>query len=120
LEWEYLPYFLFFFLTWTTCQISLYSGGIATNLIPGLSTRKSILVLGLIMIILAFIGIINYFKNWLILLNRLFAPMLGIDLINYFFYQNKSEINKINWPAILSLFISLFTTPLLVETDFQP
>ncbi len=100
--------------TWITCQVSLYSGGLAVaNLFPRVNNKKGTLFLGLVMIMLAVLKVINYFEVWLLLLENLFTPMLAIALIKFFFFSNRLTIKKIDWSALLSLAISFLLNMIL-------
>jgi NCS1 nucleoside transporter family len=77
--------FVIVFSTWTTNDLNLYSGGLAlTNVVPALSRWQNTLVLGVAGTGLAMMRITENFPTFLELLTNVFAPLIGVALVDYF------------------------------------
>ncbi len=99
--------------TWTTIQVSIYSASLSLdNLIPNLSRKNAIIIIGLILITISSLNIINFFESWLIILDNLFAPMIIITLIKYFYF-NEEKIKNIDFKVITSIGFSLILNNLI-------
>jgi NCS1 nucleoside transporter family len=103
--------------TWTTIQASIYSASLSlSGLLPAITRKTGTLLIGFILILLAVINIMNFFELWLLLLNNLFAPMIAVSLLKYFFYPDNKP-KRVDWKVVLSIFgsillVNLITTPL--------
>jgi len=77
--------FVIVFSTWTTNDLNLYSGGLAlTNIVPMLTRWQNTLVLGAAGTALAMLRITQNFTTFLELLTSVFAPLVGVALVDYF------------------------------------
>ena len=95
---------LLVFSTWTTNQVSLYSGGLAlANLFPRLDRRAGTLLLGLLATALALAGVAEHFEGWLLLLNYLFTPLVGVLFAEILFPRPRGYAQAINWPALAAV-----------------
>ncbi len=73
------------FATWTTNDINLYSSGLAlTNIFPRFSRWQNTLLVSLIGTTVAALRISEHFGDFLLLLNYVFVPLVGIVLCDYF------------------------------------
>jgi purine-cytosine permease-like protein len=82
--------FVIVFSTWTTNDLNLYSGGLAlTNIVPALSRWQNTLILGIAGTILAMMRITEHFTMFLELLTNIFAPLVGVALVDYFAVRKK-------------------------------
>ncbi len=96
--------FLLIFSTWTTSQVSLYSGGLAlANLFPRLDRRAGTLLLGLLATALALANITEHFEGWLLLLNYLFTTLVGVLVAGILFPAPRTNTPAINWPALAAV-----------------
>lgn len=90
--------------TWTTGQVSLYSGGLAlANLFPRLDRRAGTLLLGLLATAMALGGAAEHFEGWLLLLNYIFTPMVGVLLAGIFLSPPPKNVPAVSWPALAAV-----------------
>ena len=81
--------FVIVFSTWTTNDLNLYSGGLAlTNIVPALSRWQNTLLLGAAGTAVAMLRITEHFPIFLESLTNVFAPLIGVALVDYFVIRN--------------------------------
>ncbi len=119
--------FIIVFSTWTSNDISLYSGGLAlTNIVPKLDRWQNTLILSLAGTGIAMLRITEHFTTFLELLGVIFGPLVGIMLADYYLihkcrldvkvYPNRN-INLISWSvAIVGTLVALFTPEYLIAS----
>ena len=96
--------FFLIFSAWTTSQVSLYSGGLAlANLLPRLDRRAGTLLLGLLSTALALAGVAEHFEGWLLLLNYLFIPLVGVLAAEILFPAPRPNTPAVSWPALAAV-----------------
>lgn len=92
--------------SWTTIQVSLYSGSLATiSIFPKLSRKKITVILGSIIIIFSIYRILANFEIWLLLLDNLFSPIIAIAL--YKIISAKFSAIKLDMKAIIAIIAGL-------------
>ena len=85
--------------TWTTNVDNAYSGGLSLTNMLGLSSDKryiATIIAGIIGIILAITGILDYFIDFLLLLTKGVTPVAGVMISDYWI---KSKGKASNWHA---------------------
>ncbi|MGB8060719.1 MAG: cytosine permease [Candidatus Sulfotelmatobacter sp.] len=79
--------------SWTANNSNLYSSGLAlANIFPTLSRWQSTALMGALGTILAALRVTRYFGSFLLVLSRLFSPLIGILLCDYFLVR-RSRLN---------------------------
>lgn len=84
-------------VTWTTNVINVFSAGLALNNLFGLSEKhisKVTLVAGIIGVILASIGVMNSFMDFLNLLTVTVPPVAGVIIADFFIVKKDSTSNN--------------------------
>lgn len=101
--------------TWTTIQVSIYSGSLAlNNILPVITRKKAAVILGIILISFAIMNIMQFFEQWLLLLDNVFAPMIAITLVRYFFHKEElMKYKNVQWTSFIPVFISIYLTRFL-------
>ena len=86
--------------TWTSQMINSYTGGIALGALFNDTSEKSrkklTIVFSLIGIVLAFLGIMDYFLDFLYLLALLVPAIAGVIVVHFFIFKNARTI-KSGW-----------------------
>lgn len=86
--------------TWTTNVTNAYSGGVAFAKILGWDEKeenKAVLIAGSIGILLAVVGILNYFTAIMNLLTALIPPIAGVMIASYWVVNRG---NPFNWKPV--------------------
>lgn len=111
-----LPALLLLILsTWTTIQVSLYSGSLAaTNIFPNLSRTKANISLGTFMILISLYHLLSNFENWLLLLDNIFSPLIAISL--YKINTSNFSREKIDWKAFTAIILALLLKHITAST----
>lgn len=94
--------------TWTSNVINVYSSGLAFNNLFKLKETqryKTTLIVGLVGIVLAAIGILSQFMNFISMLTITITPIAGVMISDYFIAKTYTEKPKnFNWKGIFSWF----------------
>ena len=92
--------------TWTSNVINIYSSGLAFTNLGGLaetSRSKITLLAGGAGLILAAIGIMDHFMEFITALTITITPVAGVIISDYFICRTYKEVtSKFNWTGILS------------------
>lgn len=99
--------------TWTTNSINAYCGGlnlVMTFDLPDNRRRESTMVAGLLGIILAVIGILDYIVPFLSILSYVFSPIGGVMIADYWIVgkgkkENWHSQEGVNWTGVSSTII---------------
>ena len=101
--------------TWTTMACDAYTGGLAITSLLHLSGKRraaATAIAGIVGILLAVFGIMNYFTNFLDLMASCIPPVAGIMITDYWILmhgrpENWKERPGIHWVGIISLLIGV-------------
>ncbi|UII78794.1 cytosine permease [Flagellimonas sp. CMM7] len=93
--------------TWTSNVINMYSSGLAFNGLLNLteaSRPKTTIIVGIAGIVLAAIGLLENFMDFINLLTTTVVPIAGILVADYFLSKGKNQENtsNFNWIGIVS------------------
>ncbi len=93
--------------TWTSNVMNMYSSGLAFNGLLKLketSRAKTTIIVGVVGIILAAIGLLENFMDFINLLTTTVAPIAGVLAADYFLSKKRSKekSSDFNWIGILS------------------
>jgi cytosine permease len=92
--------------TWTSNVMNIYSSGLAFNNLLKLGDKnrsKTTLIVGLVGIMLAAVGILSNFMNFISILTITITPIAGVMLSDYFISKTYQETpKKVNWIGIVS------------------
>lgn len=92
--------------TWTSNVINVYSSGLAFNNLLNLGNEnrsKTTLIVGVFGIILAALGVLSYFMNFISLLTITITPIAGVMISDYFISKTyKEDALSFNWKGIFS------------------
>jgi len=108
--WGIFAMFVIVFATWTTNDNNLYSAALAFNsMFPKVHKWLLTVIGGGCGIILALLGILNQFMNWLIILG-VTVPPIGMVMATDFFlfrsreysFDNLNKIPSIRWQSVVS------------------
>lgn len=112
--------------TWTTNVTNVYSGGVAFAKILGWDEKyesRAVLIAGAVGILLAIIGILNYFTPIMNLLTALIPPIAGVMIASYWII-NRGDPHKWapvkgwNWLGVASWLIGAVPAAVPVVTGF--
>lgn len=108
-----------FLSTWTTNDVNVYSGALATNpFVPTIARWKLAAGIGVFGTLFAVLGIFEHFMSWLIFTGNLYAPMAGVFVADYWLdkkrYAQLDKMPAFRWPQLISwlggLAVGLCTT----------
>lgn len=107
--------------TWTSNVMNMYSSGLAFNTMFNLSeeTRaKTTIIVGLVGIVLAALGILNHFIDFITLLTITVTPIAGILASDYFVSKDHSNPTTVdfNWKGIVA-WVAGIIVMLLIESE---
>lgn len=92
--------------TWTSNVMNVYSSGLAfTNLFQLPDSKRSMvtLLVGLVGVLLAAAGLIDYFMEFINLLTITVTPVAGVVISDYFLSKSFTEKSiRFNWKGMLS------------------
>ena len=105
--------FILIFATWTTMASDAYVAGLAfTSLLrmPGNKRSLATAIAGVIGIVLAMVGFLSYFTNFLDLLASAIPPLAGVMMADYWFkfkgsvdgWREQMDCRNFNWAGIIS------------------
>lgn len=107
--------------TWTSNVINVYSSGLAFNNLFNLreaNRSKTTLIIGLFGILLAALGVLAHFMNFISLLTITITPIAGVLISDYYLSKTYQESPKnVNWIGIIAWFsgvaiMLLMTSPI--------
>jgi cytosine permease len=119
--WSFFALFTIVFATWTTNDNNLYSAALALNsLFPKTAKWRVTLIAGICGTILAMLGILSHFMNWMLVLSVSIPPIGAVMAVDFFLFRRyaydpavESELPAVRWQAFASwgfgLFIGLLT-----------
>ncbi|WP_103070212.1 cytosine permease [Aquimarina sediminis] len=97
--------------TWTSNVMNVYSSGLAFNGLLKLEDdfrSKTTLVVGLIGILLAAIGVLSHFMNFITILTITITPIAGVMISDYYLSKTYTEdVKKVNWKGVISWMIGV-------------
>jgi cytosine permease len=108
--WGIFAMFVIVFATWTTNDNNLYSAALAFNsMFPRIHKWLLTVIGGACGIILALLGILNQFMNWLIILGVTVPPIGMVMAVDFFLFRSKDykfenldKLPSVRWQSILS------------------
>jgi cytosine permease len=119
LGFPFLAMSILILATWTSNVINCYSSGLAFNNLFQLgdaSRSTTTLIVGLIGILLAAIGVLSQFMNFITILTITITPIAGVMISDYFISKTYQETpDNFNWKGIISW--SIGVTVMLVMTS---
>ncbi len=119
--WSFFALFTIVFATWTTNDNNLYSAALALNsLFPKTAKWRVTVIAGTCGTILAMLGILSQFMNWMLVLSVSIPPIGAVMAADFFLFRRyaydpkvESELPAVRWQAFASwgfgLFIGLLT-----------
>ena len=107
--------------TWTSNVVNIYSSGLAFNTLlnlPEKSRARTTLIAGSVGLLLAAIGIINYFMGFISFLTVTVTPIVGVIVSHYYLGRSTDTANdkSFNWKGIVSWLIGVLSM-LLITND---
>lgn len=119
--WSFFALFTIVFATWTTNDNNLYSAALALNsLFPKTAKWRLTAIAGACGTILAMLGILSQFMNWMLVLSVSIPPIGAVMAVDFFLFRRyaydpevESELPAVRWQAFASwgfgLLIGLLT-----------
>ncbi len=105
--------------TWTTNVVNAYSGGLAiSKLFKNAGRRRSTLIAGILGILMALSGILDYFQNYLLILTSTIPPIAGVMIVDYWVIKSKKPIVNVNWVGVFGWLTGVIFT-IFGETGFE-
>jgi len=101
--------------------VNIYSSGLAFNTLlnlPEKSRARTTLIAGSVGLLLAAIGIINYFMGFISFLTVTVTPIVGVIVSHYYLGRSTDTANdkSFNWKGIVSWLIGVLSM-LLITND---
>jgi len=122
LGFPFLAMSILILATWTSNVINVYSSGLAFNNLFNLSDAsrsKTTLFVGLVGVLLAAIGILSHFMNFISILTITITPIAGVMISDYSISKTYQEApKKVNWKGIIS-WISGIAIMLLMTSEIK-
>lgn len=119
LGFPFLAMSILILATWTSNVINSYSSGLAFNNLFQLgdaSRSTTTLIVGLIGILLAAIGVLSQFMNFITILTITITPIAGVMISDYYISKTYQETpENFNWKGIISWITGV--TVMLVMTS---
>ncbi|MGH1386972.1 cytosine permease [Kordia sp.] len=119
LGFPFLAMSILILATWTSNVINSYSSGLAFNNLLQLgdaSRSTTTLIVGLIGILLAAIGVLSQFMNFITILTITITPIAGVMISDYYISKTYQETpENFNWKGIISWITGV--TVMLVMTS---
>ncbi|MEM9866193.1 MAG: cytosine permease [Bacteroidota bacterium] len=92
--------------TWTSNVMNIYSSGLAFNNLFNaneVTRSRTTLIVGVLGIILAAVGILSRFMDFITLLTITITPIAGVMISDYYLTKSyKENSKKINWKGLVS------------------
>lgn len=106
------------FSTVTTTFLDAYSAGVSSeSILSGLNGRMIAMIVTIVGTIAAIVYPMDNITNFLYLIGSVFAPMIAIQIADFFFLQNNSERKAIDVPNMIVWLIGFIVYRLLMRVD---